>query len=138
MKPSALFSTTLVAGSLLLQACTEPTPQSKPKTPEQVLYSNARIYTMNPQAPWAEAMVTDGTSITFVGNEQDAQSFIDEQTAVVDLHDQFVIPGLIDTHTHPGLVGILSEDESKEDSTKLPTHSKEALYDFLRQYRKVD
>lgn len=138
MKLSAFFSVTLIATSLLLQGCSDaPLPQ-KSLAPDQVLYSNARIYTMNENMPWAEAMVVEGNHIVFVGNNTDAMNYINslpiEGTLSINLNGDVVLPGFIDTHTHPGLVASLAEDEEQASENHLPVDSKESLFKFLEDY----
>jgi len=138
--------TFFLAGLLALVACTDTAPLSqqahKKSAPAKAAYSNARIYTLDDQSPWAETMVTEGADIIFVGSEDGARHYIDAETHIFDLSGQFVMPGLIDTHTHPGLVATLSEGDSEDDSeddgdvgdNHLPKDSKESLYRFLHDY----
>jgi predicted amidohydrolase YtcJ len=66
-----------------------------------VIYTNGRIYTVNEAQPWVEAVaITDGKFIK-VGSNDDVEAVTGEGTETVDLSGQFVMPGLIDTHTHP-------------------------------------
>ena len=59
---------------------------------------------MNPNQARAQALGARGGRIVFCGSNDDAQSFINNRTEVVDLRHQFVMPGLIDCHLH-GLWG---------------------------------
>jgi predicted amidohydrolase YtcJ len=97
------------------------------------LYTNARIYTAADETTWAAAMVTNGSGIEFLGSEEKALPQVDDATRRVDLNGAFVLPGLIDTHTHPGLVAALQEDDD-ESMTALPMSSKEDLYAYLEKY----
>ena len=45
------------------------------------------------------------------------------------------MPAIIDGHTHPGLVALLGESADEE---KLPTTSKQEMYDWMREYAKVN
>lgn len=84
-----------------------------------LILAYGRVYTLNweepapdgtidPSAPrndtgWhpdADAVVTKGGEIIYVGNSADAMDFKGENTRVVDLAGATVIPGLIDSHTH--------------------------------------
>lgn len=109
----------------VLAGCSdERLPGPKP-TPGRVLYTNARAYTLAHEAPWAGALLTSGAEIEFVGSEEDARALADDATRRVDLKGAFVLPGLIDTHTHPGLVGTLQEEEDESFAgQRLPTSSK--------------
>lgn len=140
MNANSFYSCTFLSAALLLQACSDTNPPPKPQAPDQVLYSNARIYTMNEQATWAEAMVVEGDTIKFVGNEEKARLYLSNnfngKSETINLNGQIVVPGLIDTHTHPGLVATLAEEDTDTDASEkhLPTDSKESLYNFLHNY----
>lgn len=71
---------------------------------------NARIYTQNDWAPWAHAMAVAGDKVIYVGEpEGDAwKAAVGPGTKVHDLQGRMVLPGLIDSHTHPGLVTLSS------------------------------
>ena len=61
---------------------------------------NARIWTANPDQPWAEALVISNDRITFVGSTQEARSSIREDVEVIDAEGRFITPGFIDSHVH--------------------------------------
>lgn len=65
---------------------------------QRTLYTNGKIYTVNKQQPWAEAVVTEGNRIVFVGDAADAEKWND--AARVDLKGRLMLPGFIDNHTH--------------------------------------
>lgn len=71
----------------------------------QRVYFNAKIYTVNPDLPWSEAMVIDGTKILFVGTNAEAENFADENASRIDLQGKLVLPGFHDVHMHPMEVG---------------------------------
>lgn len=119
----------------LFAGCSAEAPPVAEAVPGTVLYTNARIYTLNHEDPMAQAMVTHGPDIEFVGSEQRARVFADDSALEIDLNGAFVLPGFIDTHTHPGLVGTLQIDEDESlVGQKLPTTSKDELYAFLEEY----
>jgi predicted amidohydrolase YtcJ len=87
---------------------------------------NGRVYTLNwdepaadgtimPDAPrdergWhpdADAIVTKGGEIIYVGNTSRAMEFKGETSRIVDLAGATVIPGLVDSHTHVFELGAL-------------------------------
>ena len=63
-------------------------------------FINGNIYSVNPKAKWAEAIVTINNKIVFVGSNKEASLHIDNFTEVIDLEWKFVLPGLIDSHAH--------------------------------------
>ena len=87
-----LFVTSLV--TLLMAGST-----SKAQTAD-IVYTNAKIYTVNSNQPWAEAFAIKDGKFLAVGKHEDVAKFQGGDTKVVDLRGQFVMPGFIDAHTH--------------------------------------
>lgn len=70
------------------------------------VYTNAKIYTVDPNDSWADAMaITDGR-IVAIGNEADISAFAGESTKVIDIQGRMVMPGIHDTHNHPSDAGV--------------------------------
>ncbi|GJM07846.1 MAG: amidohydrolase [Lysobacteraceae bacterium] len=67
------------------------------------IFINGRIYTVDPDQPWAEAVAVTDNRFSFVGSTSDAQQLAGPQTEVVDLQGRFVMPGIYDMHIHPDL-----------------------------------
>ncbi len=75
-----------------------------PGSSADVVYTNGRIYTVDPEQPWAEAVaIKDGKFMT-VGPDGDVSAVIGDNTEVVDLDGAFVMPGIGDVHIHAALV----------------------------------
>ncbi len=71
--------------------------------------TNGRVYTVNKERPWAEAVAVRGRDIVYVGDNTGAKAFIGEDTVVADLLGKLMLPGFIDTHSHSVMVmGIAS------------------------------
>ena len=68
------------------------------------IFINAKVYTANPASPWADAIAINGEKILAVGSEQHVKTFIDSNTQIHQLDGKLVMPGIIDAHTHPGMV----------------------------------
>ncbi|MBJ89229.1 MAG: amidohydrolase [Woeseia sp.] len=68
------------------------------------VYTNAKIYTANKQAPWASALVVKGEKIAHVGDHSSALAYTGPGARVVDLAGKLILPGMVDAHTHPGMV----------------------------------
>jgi predicted amidohydrolase YtcJ len=67
--------------------------------PALVLY-NAKVYTADDSKPTAEAVISDGGKITFVGSTADALKQAPAGAKRIDLQGQTVLPGLADAHAH--------------------------------------
>jgi len=86
------------------------------------VFTNGTIYTSNVQAPSANSVVVKGDKIAFVGTESSALTFAGPGARTIDLGGKLVIPGIVDSHTHPGMVGIshdLLEMEIVQDKESL-------------------
>ncbi|NOX94622.1 MAG: amidohydrolase [Alphaproteobacteria bacterium] len=75
------------------------TPQSEAEMADTVL-TNGKIYTVNPQQPWAEAIAIKDGRYSFVGASADALSFVGKDTKLIDLQGKMAMPGINDAHTH--------------------------------------
>ncbi|TQV87410.1 amidohydrolase [Aliikangiella coralliicola] len=69
-------------------------------TADKVLIK-ARVYTVDVNNPWAEAVAVKNGKIIFVGSNREAQDYIAKQTKVIDLQGRMVVPGFQDAHVHP-------------------------------------
>ena len=65
---------------------------------------NGKIYTEDPQMPWAGAVVVKDKKIKYVGDNDTALGMVGCGSEIIDLKNKTVIPGLIDGHTHPAAV----------------------------------
>ena len=86
------------------------------------VFTNGTVYTSNAQAPSANSVVVKGDKIAFVGTDSSALTFAGPGARTIDLGGKLVLPGLVDAHTHPGMVGIshdLLEMELVQDKESL-------------------
>lgn len=94
------------------------------------LYTNGQIYTQS-ESNLAEAIAVKDGKIIAVGSTEEIAKRASERT--VDLNGRFVIPGMIDAHTHPGLVSILGSADP--NTPVLPQVStKQELLDWLQLF----
>ncbi len=68
------------------------------------IYKNGRIYTVNEDQPWAEAVAIKDGKFLAVGSNAKIEALRGVATEVIDLDGKFVMPGIHDTHVHPTLV----------------------------------
>ncbi|KGE04848.1 amidohydrolase [Pseudohaliea rubra] len=61
-----------------------------------------KVYTLNAEAPWAEAVAIRGDRILYVGDDSGVVAFTGPATRTVDLDGRLVLPGFIDSHSHIG------------------------------------
>jgi predicted amidohydrolase YtcJ len=82
-----------IAGLVSLAAC------SAAPGPDTVLV-NGKVFTANPETPWAQAMAITGERITAVGDTAVIDAAAGVRTRRIDLGGRTVIPGINDAHTH--------------------------------------
>ena len=64
------------------------------------IFLNARIVTLDPQSPTAEAMAVCGERILALGSREEILSLAAPHAAIIDLEGQVVLPGFNDSHMH--------------------------------------
>ena len=69
-------------------------------TPADTLYLGGKIYTVDADRSWAEAIAVRGDRIVYVGNDEDASRYRGTSTDVVALDGAMVMPGIHDAHGH--------------------------------------
>ena len=72
---------------------------SRTQSPVTLVISNARIWTGNPQRPWAEAIALAGDRIAAVGSGAEIAKLAGDARRI-DARGQLVTPGFIDAHVH--------------------------------------
>ncbi len=65
------------------------------------VYVNGKIYTVNENKDWAEAVAVKDGKIIFVGSDTDAEAYANDAAEVIDLEGKMMLPGFIDGHCHP-------------------------------------
>jgi predicted amidohydrolase YtcJ len=88
--------------------------------PMTTLYRNARVFTADESAPWAEAFVVDAGKLTHVGNDASAQAAAADAAETIDLGGRLVLPGFIDAHTHVMMLGEALGKVALTDARSLP------------------
>src|SRR5215813_2402345 len=65
-----------------------------------LLFLHAKVATMDPAVPSAQAMAIAGEGIAWVGSDAEAQKRFPSVKNTIDLRGATVMPGIIDAHTH--------------------------------------
>ena len=109
---SSSIITTLMISNLLLAGCgssgtetdntatTDDTTKPTSEIATQV-YKNGKIYTVNEQQEWADAVAVKDNKIIFVGSNDEVQGYVNSSTKVTDLSGKMMMPGFHDVHIHP-------------------------------------
>ncbi|HPF47379.1 MAG TPA: amidohydrolase family protein, partial [Emcibacteraceae bacterium] len=88
-----------------LSSCSQSTDTGS-KISADTVFKNGRIYTVDNNHSWAEAVAINGNHISFVGTDNDVTDLIGKNTKVIDLHGRMMMPAMQDSHIHPILGGI--------------------------------
>ena len=88
---AGLYATTRVLGATAAFAQNEKA---------DLLIENAKIVTLDPKMPRAEAIAITGDKIVGVGKRHELESLRGPGTKVIDAGKRVIIPGLNDAHTH--------------------------------------
>ncbi|MEA1875254.1 MAG: amidohydrolase [Bacteroidota bacterium] len=89
----------LIPVSLMFTAC-----QQEAVEPADMVIINAKILTIDKDAPRAEAIAIKGEWILKLGSNKQIDKYIDEATVVIDANGRLVFPGFNDAHAHFGPV----------------------------------
>ncbi|MDZ7768100.1 MAG: amidohydrolase family protein [Woeseiaceae bacterium] len=111
VRPSVVLTAALLI--TLLSACGQTDPAS-------LIVQDARIWTGNPDQPWAEALAVRGDTIIAVGGIDDVTQYADNSTDVIEGNGGMLVPGFIDTHVHfvtggSGLASVQLRDAATPD-----------------------
>ena len=82
----------VITGLLILSGCTNENADT--------IFINGNIWTGVEAGTRAEAIAIMGDRIKAVGSNQEISALKDPSSKIVDLADRFVVPGLMDSHTH--------------------------------------
>lgn len=110
----ALVLTAAIAG-----ACTPAdTPPDDPGA--DLVFRNGKVYTVDGERTWAEAVAVSAGRIVYVGSDAGLQDHVGSNTRSVDLKGRMLLPGFQDAHVHPISGGVEASacDLNQEDSVQ--------------------
>ncbi|MEP1779433.1 amidohydrolase [Reichenbachiella sp.] len=84
---------------MILSSCKDDAIQPGPSVEEA--YVNGKIYTVNDNQLWAEAMLVKKGVIVAIGTNEEIQQEATSSATTIDLENRMVMPGIHDVHTHP-------------------------------------
>ena len=98
-------------GASELVAGAQPAPAATPTTgaSPDLLVINAKVYTIDPRMPRAEAFAVSGGRFVAVGSTSDIKNLAGRNTQTFDATGMTVVPGFIDCHNHAGGEVLLNE-----------------------------
>ena len=96
---------------------------------ERIFY-HAKVFTGDPQNPYAEAVAIRGDKIIAVGNLSQVEKSVSKNAERIDLEGKSLFPGFIDSHSHSidGGLNLISADASDkvQSLTDLPPFVEDA------------
>lgn len=130
MRGISLAGRAQIAASLLvmtmLSACA-----SNPTGLASAAYTNGRIYTVDGNNSWAEAVAIKDGKFLKVGTNAEIRKLIGKSTEVTDLGGKFAMPGIHDAHVHPAYANAYKLDGQLDFPTTL---SREEIQSTLKSY----
>src|SRR5947209_5035416 len=102
----------LLAIAIIISLCASLQAASPPSNAADTIILNARIYTVNPQQPSAEALAISGEKILAVGTKNEIEKYRGSSTRIIDAQGHLVLPGFVDCHIHfmDGSMGLTRVD----------------------------
>jgi predicted amidohydrolase YtcJ len=88
----------LFAGSILFAAAVLAFAQ--PTHVADAIITNAKVYTLDVQHPWAQAVAIADSKIASVGEDAQIEKLRGPGTKVIDAAGHMVLPGFVDCHIH--------------------------------------
>jgi predicted amidohydrolase YtcJ len=85
---------------MLVCACWLATAFGQSKPIADLILTNAKVWTVDPKQPIAEAVAVRGDRILAVGSNSDIDALRGPDTKVIDAGGKLVIPGFNDAHVH--------------------------------------
>src|SRR5438552_16670293 len=94
------FRVVLQSLPLLLSSAGMARPQGRLVEPADIIVVHGRVYTENPQQPWAQAVAIHRGKIVAVGDEAIVERMRGAGTKMIDAAGKLVLPGFVDCHIH--------------------------------------
>lgn len=91
--------------TIMLAACGREEPAGDDTGADLVL-TNARVYTVDADRSWAEAVAVDDGRIVYVGPIAGVDAHLGANTNVVDVGGRMLLPAFQDSHIHPIGAGV--------------------------------
>ena len=114
-----------------LAACNPGDPQQADeggRVAADLVLTGGKFFTVDDDNPWAQAVAIKGDKFVYVGDDDGAAAFVSNGTRTSELGGRLVIPGMVDSHTHPGLIDL------DPPSGPLPETSRQDIHAAVKEY----
>jgi predicted amidohydrolase YtcJ len=88
---------------LALVGCADEAPS---KAGADLVLYNARIYTVDAERSWAQAVAIKDGVLVYVGDDAGVAAHQDSTTRAIDMQGKFLLPSFQDVHIHPVAAGV--------------------------------
>jgi predicted amidohydrolase YtcJ len=95
-----------VSLGFLVLACLASVARAQEKPAPIRVFYNAKVFTGEPNRPYADSVAIRGEKILAVGSHPEVTSQVGESVESVDLQGKTLLPGLIDSHIHTIMGGL--------------------------------
>ncbi len=119
MRKQGLTIFLLVIGVLGISGCNHPKV-----VPADMVLIHAKIYTVNPKMPWAQAMAVREGKIIAVDSDNAISAYQGPSTKVIDAKEHLVLPGFMDAHVHIGAGAAMLEQIALNDAKTIDDFQK--------------
>ena len=101
--------------------------------PADIIVVHARVYTENPQQPWAQAVAIYRGKIVAVGDDSEIERRRGMGTKVINAGGRLVLPGFVDCHIH-FMDGSLSLGRVNLEGAKDPAEIQKRLREYASEH----
>ena len=120
-----------LTAAFVLSACGGDKPAAVSPSIEiaDAVFTNGKVYTVDPSQPWVEAFAIKDGKFMAVGSNEEVVALVGPDTTATDLGGKFTTPGFIDTHFHSVAASIIT---AEFDTGAIPDN--EGMYAALREF----
>jgi predicted amidohydrolase YtcJ len=111
--------------------------QSAHVAPAEILIVHAKVYTLDPQKPWAQAVAIRHGKIQAVGRDEEVERYRGIGTKRIDAGGKLVLPGFTDCHVH-FLSGSLGLSRVHLEGSKDVAELQQRLREYAAQHPGTD
>ena len=100
------------------------------------IVTNAQVYTQDKRCPWAEAFAVKDGKFTCVGTNEEVRRLAGESIQELDMGGRFIMPGIIDSHTHIAMSVFLGGDDEDDAMPMYDCKSRTEVLEKLKAHVK--
>jgi len=111
---SWMLGVAVLASSACITPCS--LASAEENSQREKIFFDAKVFTANPENPYAEAVAIRGGTIVAAGNLAEVEKSVSAGAERVDLQGKTLFPGFIDSHSHSidGGLDLISADASEK------------------------